>query len=49
MTPREFRAPDKLWEALQAIADERDEYLSEVVRTALESYVKTESTKEETS
>ena len=42
------RIPRNLVEAVQAKADQNDEYLSEVIRQALESYVKTESIKEET-
>ena len=53
MTPRKpmvrmtFRIPSKLRDAAMAKADQNDEYLSEVIRAALESYVKTESIKEE--
>lgn len=49
MTAKAVRAPDALWDALQAIADENDEYLSEVIRAALVAHVKSKSTKEETS
>jgi predicted HicB family RNase H-like nuclease len=42
-----FRIPSKLRDAAMAKADQNDEYLSEVIRAALESYVKTESIKEE--
>ena len=49
MTARAVRAPNALWAALQAIADENGEYLSEVIRAALESYVETKSTKKEES
>ena len=54
MTPREamdrvtVRIPRNLVEAVQAKADQNDEYLSEVIRQALESYVKTDIPKEET-
>jgi len=40
MSRRAVRVPDALWKAAQAKADENDEYLSEVIRRALESYVK---------
>lgn len=43
------RVPGKLRDAAMAKADENDEYLSEVIRAALESYVKSESTKKEES
>ena len=49
MTARAVRGPNALWDALQAIADENGEYLSEVIRAALESYVETKSTKKEES
>ena len=39
MVPKAVRVPDELWRAAQAKADERDEYLSEVIRKALERYV----------
>jgi predicted HicB family RNase H-like nuclease len=44
-----FRIPAKLRDAAMAKADENGEYLSEVIRAALQSYVNTESTKEEES
>ena len=47
MSRRAVRVPDALWARAQAKADENDEYLSEVIRRALESYVTTESNKEE--
>lgn len=47
MSRRAVRVPDALWARAQAKADENDEYLSEVIRRALESYVETKSTKEE--
>ena len=37
--PKSVRVPDDLWRAAQAKADERGEYLSEVIRKALERYV----------
>jgi len=49
MSRRAVRVPDALWAAAQAKADENGEYLSEVIRAALESYVTTESTKKEES
>ena len=49
MNARAVRAPTALWDALQAIADENNEYLSEVIRAALESYVETESNRKEES
>ena len=41
------RIPRKLRDAAMAKADQNDEYLSEVIRAALESYVKDKSIKEE--
>lgn len=38
--PKSVRVPDALWRAAQAKADERGEVLSEVIRKALERYVK---------
>ena len=49
MNARAVRAPTALWDALQAIGDENGQYLSEVIRAALESYVETKSTKKEES
>ena len=49
MNARAVRAPTALWVALQVIADEKNEYLSEVIRAALESYVETESNRKEES
>lgn len=37
---RSFRIPDTLWTAAKAKADARGESVSEVVRRALERYVK---------
>jgi hypothetical protein len=39
-TPRAIRIPDDLWAAALAKAKERDETVSDVVRRALERYVK---------
>lgn len=40
-TPRRtIRVPDELWDAAQAKAEERGENLSDVLRKALERYVK---------
>ena len=47
MTPRQpmplrsVRVSDAVWTAAQANADERNENLSEIIRKALERYVKT--------
>ena len=55
MTPRKpmvrmtVRVPAKLRDAAMAKADENGEYVSEVIRRALESYVTSESIKEEES
>ena len=49
MEARAVRAPTALWDELQAIAEQNDQYLSEVIRAALESYVETKSTKKEES
>lgn len=40
MVMRSIRVPMKLWEAAKAKADEREESISDVVREALERYVK---------
>jgi len=47
MSRRAVRVPDALWARAQARADENDEYLSEVIRRALQSYVQTNSSREE--
>jgi hypothetical protein len=39
-TPRAIRIPDGLWQAALAKAQDRDETVSDVVRRALERYVK---------
>ena len=36
---RNFRADDTLWERAKAVADKREENLSDVLRKALEEYV----------
>jgi len=38
--PKSVRVPDDLWAAAKAKADERGEVLSEVIRKALERYVR---------
>jgi predicted transcriptional regulator len=43
MTSKAIRMPDELWEAAQALADKWDMYLSEVIRAAVEAYVKDNS------
>ena len=40
MAAKSVRVPDALWLAAQAKADERGEVLSEVIRAALERYVR---------
>jgi hypothetical protein len=40
MVIRSLRVQLKLWEAAKAKADERDENISDVIREALERYVK---------
>lgn len=37
---RTVRVPDELWEEAQRIAEDRGESLSEVIRAALEAYVR---------
>ena len=37
---RAVRVPEALWRRAQAVARERDESVSEVIRAALERYVK---------
>lgn len=39
-TLRNFRADDSLWLRAKAVADKRGESLSDVLRAALERYVK---------
>jgi hypothetical protein len=39
-TPRAIRIPDDLWEAALAKAEENGDTVSDVVRRALERYVK---------
>ena len=39
-TPRAIRIPDDLWAAALNKAHERDETVSDVIRRALEKYVK---------
>ena len=39
-TPRAIRVPDDLWTAALGKASERNETVSEVIRKALERYVK---------
>ena len=39
-TLRNVRVADPLWQAAQAAAESRDENLSDVIRAALERYVK---------
>lgn len=43
MRNRVVRCEDELWEAAQAVAAERDEKLSDVVRASLVRYVKRHS------
>ena len=38
---RSIRVPDELWEAAKAIAENRYETLSDVIRRALVTYVET--------
>ena len=40
MVMRSLRVPEKLWEAAKAKADRRQENISDVIRAALENYVK---------
>lgn len=40
MRNRVIRTPDALWEAARRKADERGDVLAEVIRQALERYVK---------
>lgn len=40
MTIRSLRVPAPLWEAARAKADERQENVSDVLRAALERYVR---------
>jgi hypothetical protein len=40
MVIRSIRVPAKLWAAARAAADEREENVSDVIREALERYVR---------
>ena len=40
MVMRAIRVPAKLWDAAKAKADEREENISDVIRRALERYVR---------
>lgn len=40
MVMRSIRVPAKLWEAAKAKADEREESISDVIREALEAYLR---------
>jgi predicted transcriptional regulator len=40
MVMRSIRVPAKLWDAAKSLADEREESISDVIREALERYVK---------
>jgi predicted HicB family RNase H-like nuclease len=40
MRAHNIRVPDKLWDAAQTKADEQGDNLSEIIRRALERYVK---------
>lgn len=40
MVMRSLRVPEQLWEQAKAKADERQENISDVIREALERYVK---------
>lgn len=40
MVMRSIRVPLKLWQAAKAKADEREESISDVIREALERYVR---------
>lgn len=40
MVMRSIRVPLKLWEAAKALADEREENISDVVRELLERYLR---------
>lgn len=43
---RHVRVKDDLWESAKAVADSRDENLADVIRAALESYIRKHSPKE---
>lgn len=40
-TPRAIRISDELWQDAKVVAERRSETISDVVRRALETYVKT--------
>ncbi|MGK9222077.1 MULTISPECIES: hypothetical protein [unclassified Microbacterium] len=40
MVPRQVRVPEKLWDDAKTAADNNDETISDVIRRALENYVR---------
>lgn len=40
MVARQIRTPEKLWDAAKTAAEQNDETISDVIRHALEQYVK---------
>jgi len=40
MVPRQVRVPEKLWDTAKAAAEQNDETISDVIRRALENYVR---------
>ena len=40
MVPRQVRVPEKLWDTAKTAAEQNDETVSDVVRRALENYVR---------
>ena len=39
MVPRQVRVPGKLWDEAKAVAESKDETISDVIRRALTEYV----------
>lgn len=48
MVMRSIRVPEKLWASAKALCDEREENISDVVREALERYVKGAASSDDT-
>lgn len=40
MVPRQVRVPEKLWDTAKAAAEQNDETISDVIRRALDTYVR---------
>ena len=40
MVPRQVRVPEKLWDSAKEAAEKNDETISDVIRRALDTYVR---------